>query len=201
MLKRIVIGTGNAHKVEEIQKIIGDIGIELIPGSNWDMAEIDENGDSYEANAIIKARAYSKISGLPALADDSGLEVDALDGLPGIRSNRLFGENLTSLQKIEELLRRLIEVPGPERTARFISHVVIVDDETVLFSASGAVEGTILESPRGQGGFGYDPVFHVSELGVAMAQLSDAEKNRISHRGKAMRQARDFLLHSLNKSW
>ena len=124
--QRIVIATGNAHKVQEIQMIMGDMSVEWISGFQYDPGLIVENGDSYEANAIIKAKAYSGVSGLPALADDSGLEVDALDGLPGIWSNRLFGEDLSDTDKIKELLVRLRDITDSKRTARIISHTIVV---------------------------------------------------------------------------
>lgn len=193
---RVVIATGNAHKINEIQSIIGDIGVEWVPGTAIAVGPVEESGKTYEENAVIKAMAYSQDSGLPALADDSGLEVDALGGLPGLRSNRFFGPGLTDTRKIELLLRRLSDVPEPQRTARFVCHAVLVDKNHVLVSVRGTVEGVIARQPSGGSGFGYDPVFRVPALNATFAEISETDKSRISHRGQAMRRIRDFLLQN-----
>jgi XTP/dITP diphosphohydrolase len=190
----IVIASGNNHKLKEIGQIIGDIGVRWFSGSDFAIGNVDETGMSYAQNAEIKARAYSLASGLPALADDSGLEVDALDGLPGVHSNRLFGENKTDAEKVSELLKRLKGVQDPHRSARFRCHAVLMMDDKILASVSGCVEGRIMHHPEGTGGFGYDPVFMYPRRGISFARLSADEKNAISHRGKAMRKIREFLL-------
>ncbi|MBN1880208.1 RdgB/HAM1 family non-canonical purine NTP pyrophosphatase [bacterium] len=197
----IVIASGNAHKIQEIKTIMGPIGIRWLSGNTLDIGQVDESGSSYLENAVIKATAYSRASGKLALADDSGLEVDALGGLPGIRSNRLFGENKTQEEKILELLRRLKQVPFEKRTARFICHAVLLSDEQLLVSVQGVLDGVILSESRGKAGFGYDPVFLVPGIGKTLAQMSDAEKNICSHRGSAMRQIRDFLLRWQDQTW
>ncbi len=190
----IVIATSNNNKIREISRIIGDIGIKWIAGSDFSVGIVEETGSSYAENAEIKARAYSRASGLPALADDSGLEVDALGGLPGVHSNRLFGQSKTDAEKVAELLKRLEGVPENKRTARFVCHAVLLENERVLASVRGSVEGYILDQPSGSGGFGYDPVFYYPELGKTFAGLSVTEKNAQSHRGQAMRKIREFLL-------
>ena len=190
----IVIATSNNNKIKEISRIIGEIGVDWVAGSDFLVGEVEENGSTYAENAEIKARAYSNISGLPALADDSGLEVDALDGLPGIHSNRFFGQSKTDAEKVAELLKRLEGVPQNKRTARFICHAVLLAGNQMLASVRGTVEGFILYQPQGSGGFGYDPVFYYPELRKTFADLSVAEKNIRSHRGQAMRKIREFLL-------
>ncbi len=200
-MRSIVIASGNSHKINEIQSIMAGSSVRWIVGSNFDPGKIEESGATYEENAVIKALAYSRISGFPSLADDSGLEVDALNGLPGIRSNRLFGEALSSNEKIHELLKRMADVPESSRTARFVCQAVLVSGGTVIATASGVLEGMILRECRGEAGFGYDPVFVIPDLGKTLAQLSDSEKNTWSHRGKAMRQILDFLLRCPDQSW
>jgi XTP/dITP diphosphohydrolase len=197
----IVIASGNRHKVEEIRTIIGQTGIQWIPGSDYGVQDIKESGDTYRKNAIIKAERYSMVAGLPALADDSGLEIAALDGLPGVRSSRLFGENKSDAEKVQALLERMKRVPEKMRTARFVCHAVLISGEKILKSCSGVTEGNILSEPAGEGGFGYDPIFFIPELGKTYAQLDALEKNNVSHRGKAMRKIRDFLLRYTDNSW
>jgi len=198
---RLVVATGNAHKFDEIRAIIGDIGVDWIPGTDIPAGPVEETGETYESNALIKAAVYARESGLPALADDSGLEVDALNGLPGVRSNRSFGPGLTDAEKIAKLLKLLAGVPDSERTARFVCHAVIVEDGNPVCSVRGAVEGVIIHEPRGSDGFGYDPVFLVPGLGRTFAEIPENEKSAVSHRGRAMRRVRDFLLQRVNQSW
>lgn len=197
----IVIGTGNRHKIVEIRSIIGDIGIRWVDGSCVNTGPVEEAGESYEENAIIKAKCFSLAAGLPALADDSGLEVDALNGLPGLHSNRLFGEKRSSSEKIRELLNRMNGIPAPERTARFVCHAVIVSGENLIVAVRGFLKGIILEQSLGGAGFGYDPIFMVPGTGKTLAQMSGSEKNALSHRGIAMRQIRDFLLRCPDQTW
>jgi len=148
--------------------------------------EVEETGASFEENAYLKARTIAKITGLPSVADDTGLEVDALGGAPGIFSARYAGESCTYEDNVKKLLSELSVIATDRRTARFITVAVYVDKETEL-SAEGVVEGVITEKPEGFGGFGYDPVFSVLDMKKTYAELSDEEKNRVSHRGKAIR--------------
>ena len=148
--------------------------------------EVEETGTSFEENAFLKARTIAKITGLPSVADDTGLEVDALGGAPGIFSARYAGESCTYEDNVKKLLSELSGIATDRRTARFITVAVYVDKETEL-SAEGVVEGVITEKPEGFGGFGYDPVFSVLDMKKTYAELSDEEKNRVSHRGKAIR--------------
>ena len=157
---------------------------EVDPHGN--IPEVEETGASFEENAYLKARTIAKITGLPSVADDTGLEVDALGGAPGIFSARYAGESCTYEDNVKKLLSELSGIATDRRTARFITVAVYVDKETEL-SAEGVVEGVITEKPEGFGGFGYDPVFSVLDMKKTYAELSDEEKNRVSHRGKAIR--------------
>ncbi|HIC74562.1 MAG TPA: RdgB/HAM1 family non-canonical purine NTP pyrophosphatase, partial [Candidatus Marinimicrobia bacterium] len=156
---------------------------EVDPHGN--IPEVEETGTSFEENAFLKARTIAKITGLPSVADDTGLEVDALGGAPGIFSARYAGESCTYEDNVKKLLSELSGIATDRRTARFITVAVYVDKETEL-SAEGVVEGVITEKPEGFGGFGYDPVFSVLDMKKTYAELSDEEKNRVSHRGKAI---------------
>ncbi|HXE73184.1 MAG TPA: RdgB/HAM1 family non-canonical purine NTP pyrophosphatase [Candidatus Nitrosotenuis sp.] len=184
---RILLATGNAHKVQEIRDILAGEGLEL-----WDLGrfpglpEPRESGQSFLDNARIKARHYYHLTGLPTLADDSGLEVDALGGEPGVHSARYGGADLPHSEKIRLILEKLREVPPTERTARFRCVAVLVGEGEPLV-ASGVCEGRIAQEPRGEHGFGYDPIFFLPERGCTMAELPPQEKNRISHRAQAMR--------------
>ena len=155
--------------------------------------EVEEVGETLEENAALKARTYAQHSGLWALADDSGLEVDALGGAPGVRSRRFAGEGASDADLVRELLRRLNGTPWEQRAARFRSVIAIASPQGQLHSCQGACNGVIGLQPRGEGGFGYDPVFYISEMGCTMAELSLEEKNRISHRAVAARAAADLL--------
>jgi len=152
-----------------------------------------EDGETFLANAEIKARYFARLSGLWTLADDSGLEVDALGGEPGVRSARYAGEPGDDKANNALLLERLKGVPAERRTARFRCAVVLSDGHDVLASAEGAIEGRIIEGPRGGGGFGYDPLFWVDEKGMTTAEMTAAQKHAISHRGQALRRLRERL--------
>lgn len=152
------------------------------------MTEPEETGASYLENAVLKARFYSQVTGLPALADDSGLEVDALDGQPGLYSARFAGHDTPHSYKIQKVLELLTEVPEPERTARFrcVAALVWPGNEGQPVVSEGVVEGTIARVPAGEGGFGYDPIFWMQDHGKTMAELPETTKNRLSHRAKAL---------------
>lgn len=193
--RRIVVATSNRHKVEEIAAALAYTGWEFVAACDlcgW--ASPPETGETFEENALIKARAARDIFGMPGLADDSGLEVDALDGAPGVYSARYAGECATDALNNERLLAALADVPTENRTARFRSVIAMVDLDDVPVVASGACEGRISDVPRGEHGFGYDPLFLPEATpGRTMAELGMDEKNAISHRGAALRAFVDAL--------
>lgn len=185
MTKKLVLATGNAGKLKEIQRIFSGLDVDILPQSEFDTPEADETGLSFVENAILKARNASAHTGLPALADDSGIEVDALQGEPGIHSARYAGDDESNIDK---LLRELSGITDDQRTARFqcvMAYVRHAADPVPLIS-QGSWEGSILTERQGEGGFGYDPVFFVPAHGCSAAELSADEKNAISHRGKAL---------------
>ena len=187
---KIVIATRNRHKAVELQTLLHGAGYDAVQLDEIDpdniIAEVEETGTTFKENALLKAQAIAKATGLPAIGDDTGLEVDALGGAPGIFSARYSGENCTYEDNVKKLLRELSDVADDRRTARFKTVAVYVHKETEL-SAEGVVEGVITEKEEGVGGFGYDPVFSVLDMKKTYAQLADEEKNRVSHRGKAIR--------------
>lgn len=184
---KIVLATGNPGKVREIRRILGELGVEVVPQTELGVGDADETGSSFVENALIKARHASLMTGLPAIADDSGLVVDALDGRPGVYSARYSGAGATDESNIDKLLRELAGVPDDKRTAAFHCCAVYVstDDSTSLV-AEGRWPGRILAERRGAGGFGYDPVFFDPECGRTAAELGPELKNALSHRGKAL---------------
>ncbi|WP_296591305.1 RdgB/HAM1 family non-canonical purine NTP pyrophosphatase [Methylophaga sp.] len=189
-MSKIVLASGNIGKLRELSQILSPLGLELIAQSDLNVAEAEETGLSFVENAIIKARNAALFTGLPAIADDSGIEVDALHGAPGIYSSRYAGPDASDTDNIKALLEAMKDVPETERTARFQCVVVFMrhaEDPTPLI-CQGSWQGQILQSPLGDEGFGYDPVFWVSETDCTAAELSPEQKHAISHRGKAMRQ-------------
>ena len=186
-MKQIVFATGNPHKLQEIKQIAGDCGVEFIlPPEGFNP---DETGKTFEENSYIKAYEAAKLSGMTALADDSGLCVDALDGAPGIYSAR-YAE--TQQKRIEKLLDALKEEEN--RKAKFVCAMTLVSPEgNVIFQTIGECRGNITEKPSGTNGFGYDPIFKPEGFDVTIAQLSDIEKNAISHRGNALRKVLAFI--------
>ncbi|MGB5225424.1 MAG: RdgB/HAM1 family non-canonical purine NTP pyrophosphatase [Arenicellales bacterium] len=195
MDRRIVLATGNAGKLKEIREIFSGIDVGIVAQSDFDTPEAIEDGLSFVENAIIKARNAAAHTGLPALSDDSGIEVDALNGEPGIHSARYAGNDESNIQR---LLRELDGLPDSKRTARFQCVMVYLRhaNDPVPVIAQGAWEGRILQAPEGEGGFGYDPVFYVPERGCSAAELSSEDKNTLSHRGKALRHMLDALASS-----
>lgn len=187
---KIVIATRNRHKAVELQTLLHGAGYNAVRLDEIDpdgkIPEVEETGTTFKENALLKAHAIAKATGLPAIGDDTGLEVDILGGAPGIFSARYAGENCTYEDNVKKLLRELSDVADDRRTARFKTVAVYVHKETEL-SAEGVVEGVITEKAEGVGGFGYDPVFSVLDMKKTYAQLADEEKNRVSHRGKAIR--------------
>jgi XTP/dITP diphosphohydrolase len=185
----VVIATGNRGKLREIQSLLAPLGIEVCAQTDFGIDEALEDGDSFVANALIKARHAAQLTGLPAIADDSGLAVDVLCGAPGVYSARYAGPQASDDDNIDKLLRELQGRPDAERGAGFHCAAVFVasaDDESPLIE-EGVWHGRIVEARRGAGGFGYDPVFFDPELALIAAELSAADKNARSHRGKAFR--------------
>jgi XTP/dITP diphosphohydrolase len=185
-LKTVVLASGNEGKLREFNRILAPLAMDVKPQSSFEVPEVPEDGLSFVENAIIKARAASKHTGLAALADDSGLEVDYLDGAPGIYSARFAGGAGDKANNIK-LLAELEGVPAEQRSARFQCVLVYMrhwQDPTPLI-CQGSWEGTILLQPRGDNGFGYDPLFYLPEYGCSSAELDSAEKNRVSHRASA----------------
>jgi len=185
---RLLLATNNDHKLRELRRLLAHLPLALLTPADLGLRlEPAEDGATYEANALAKARAFADASGLPALADDSGIEVDALGGRPGLHSARYGGSGLTDEERGALLLRELADVPDGERTARYRAVLAVVAPDGTERTAEGWCEGTVARSPDGTSGFGYDPVFFVPALGVTMARLSDQEKDAISHRGNAAR--------------
>ncbi|GAA0421239.1 XTP/dITP diphosphatase [Cocleimonas flava] len=184
--QKVVLASGNAGKLREFFEILGNAGFEVVAQSDYDVTDVPETGLTFVENAIIKARNAAQQTGLPALADDSGIEVDALNGQPGIYSARYSGEgNAANNQK---LLEEMKDVPDEKRTARFRCCIVFMrhaEDPSPLI-ADASWEGTILKELSGKNGFGYDPLFYVPLFGKSAAELNADEKNSVSHRGKAL---------------
>ena len=189
MIKKIVLATGNPGKLQELRALLVDTGIELISQAEFGARPIEETGCGFRDNALLKARHAARISKLPAIADDSGLEVDALDGAPGVYSARYAGEGASDAANLEKLLIELRQVPAAKRTARFRCIVAFVRDagDPAPIICEAVWDGRILEEPRGRNGFGYDPVFWAPELNRSAAELAPPDKNRLSHRGQALR--------------
>ena len=194
MKRKIVFATGNAGKMREIREILADMDLEVVSMAEIGAdIEIEENGATFEENAVIKRRAVGKVCGDIVLSDDSGLEVDHLNREPGIYSARYMGEDTPYSIKNASIIQRLEGVPREERTARFVCAIAAVfpDGEEVV--THGEIEGWIDYEEKGSNGFGYDPIFSVPEFGRTTAELSDEEKNSVSHRGRALRKMKDEL--------
>ena len=192
---RLVVATGNPGKLAEIEAVLAGLAFELIAQSALGIPEAEETGATFVENALIKARQACERSGLPALADDSGLCVDALEGAPGLISAHYGGVHGDAQRNIKRLLRELDAVPPGARTAHFLSTIVLLrharDPSPVI--VEGRWDGEILRAPRGSGGFGYDPVFYDPVLGMSAAELQPSRKNRVSHRGRALLALRERL--------
>ena len=198
MTQKIVLASGNAGKLREFQQLLSGCGFEVIPQSDFKVTNAEETGTTFVENAIIKARHACQQTGLPAIADDSGIEVDALNGRPGVYSARYAGEHANDEKNNEKLLTELKNIPTEKRTARYhavLAYMRHADDPTPIL-CHGTWEGIILTELRGENGFGYDPLFFVPSHNCTSAELDKAEKNRISHRGKAMQQ----LLEKISKA-
>ncbi|MFT5399379.1 MAG: XTP/dITP diphosphohydrolase [Gammaproteobacteria bacterium] len=194
-MKDLVLASGNAGKLRELSAIMADFGYRLIPQSEFGVPEAKETGTTFVENAIIKARNAATHTGLPALADDSGIEVDALDGTPGVYSARFAGSNADDAANNALLVEKLRDVPADQRGAQYRAVIVFMrhaGDPSPLIS-EGSWEGQIQLDPVGTGGFGYDPYFYLPELGCTSAELSAETKNRLSHRGQALQRLRQIL--------
>ena len=194
MLNEIVLATRNRHKEVELAALLGDLGIHIRTLADFpDAPEVEEDGATCEANAVKKATAIARSTGLPAVADDTGLEVDALGGRPGIYAARYAGDGATYEDNCRKLLWELNGIPRDKRSARFLTVAAIALPSGEVQAVRGILEGRITEEPVGDHGFGYDPVFLVPEQGKTLAEMTAAEKNSISHRAKALVQAKEIL--------
>jgi len=185
---KLVLASGNRGKLRELAHMLDPLHIEVVSQAEFDVEPVEETGLTFVENALLKARQAARVSGLPALGDDSGLVVDALEGRPGIYSARYAGADASDADNNEKLLGELSELPMERRSAHFHCCLVLLRHETdpVPIIAEGIWHGRILQQPRGEGGFGYDPLFHDRRLGATAAELPMEEKARVSHRGKAL---------------
>jgi len=191
---KLVVATKNPGKIQELRVLLADKGWEILSMDAFpSMPSVKEDGETFVENALRKARSVAYFTGLTALADDSGLEVDALGGEPGIHSARFGGEGLRDEERSSLLLKRLEGVPPEERRARFRCVIALVTPRGEEYVVEGVCEGFIAQEPRGEGGFGYDPVFYLPSHGKTMAQLPAEEKNSISHRAKALEKMAEIL--------
>ncbi len=196
-MNRLVLASGNPGKLRELSALLGDLGYELIAQSEFDVPEVAETGTTFVENAIIKARHAAELTGLPALADDSGIEVDALAGAPGVYSARFAGPGSSDADNNALLVEKLRDIPPDRRSARYRAVIVLMHhaaDPSPLI-CEGSWEGMIRLEPAGTGGFGYDPYFYLPELGCTSAELSAEDKNRLSHRGQALAELKRRLEH------
>lgn len=193
-MKKFIIATNNAKKLVELDRILNPLGINAVTArdAGVDLGDVEEIGTTFEENALIKAMSAFEKSGLPAIADDSGLMVDALDGCPGVYTARYGGEGLSDKERYMHLLDEMKDIPKDERTARFVSAICCVLSKDEVITVRGECVGKIAFEPSGEGGFGYDPIFLYE--GKSFAFLTPEEKDSISHRGKALRLLREELL-------
>ncbi|MFV9511100.1 XTP/dITP diphosphatase [Tepidibacillus sp. LV47] len=195
---KIVLATKNQGKVREFKALFSELGIEILSMKELaNVPEIIEDGNTFEENAKKKAETICKLTGVPTIADDSGLVVDILGGAPGVYSARYAGEHATDEENNQKLLQALAGIPMEKRTAHFVAYLAFAVPNSETIGVQDSVDGYILESPRGQYGFGYDPLFYLPEYNKTMAELNPETKNRISHRGKAMRR----LFQMLKDQW
>lgn len=193
-MKKLIFATGNEGKMKEIRMILGDLDYEILSMKEAGItADIVEDGKSFEENAIIKATAISKLANCLVLADDSGLEVDYMDKMPGIFSARWLGEDTSYAVKNQKIIENLSGVPDDKRTARFVCAIAAAFPDGRVVTKRGTIEGIIGYEERGENGFGYDPIFFLPKYGKTTAELSPEEKNKISHRGKALQMIKDEL--------
>ena len=185
---RLLLATTNRDKVREIRSLLADSPVHLIALSDVPaIVEPEETGETFQENARLKARHYSLHSGLPTVAEDSGLVIDALDGEPGVRSARFLGPEASYPERFAAIFERLAQRPDRPRTARFVCALAIMDAERVVFETTGTVEGVIAAAPAGGRGFGYDPIFYYPPYRATLAEVGEAEKLAVAHRGQAFR--------------
>ena len=190
----LVLATTNPDKVREIRALLDGVNVEIVGLDRWpDLAPPEETGATFAENAALKARYYSRLTGMPAIAEDSGLEIDALGRAPGVESARFAGADTSYRDKFAEIYRQLAATGDRDSTARFVCAVAVADGDAILFEARGTVEGRISHEPRGSNGFGYDPIFFYPPEGRTLGEISDDQKRAVSHRGAAFRQVRQFL--------
>lgn len=198
MTGKIIFATGNEGKMREIRMILEDLGMEIFSMKEAGIqADVDENGTTFEENAVIKAKAIARLTQAIVLADDSGLEVDYLNKEPGVYSARYMGEDTSYRIKNQSLIDRLEGVPDEKRTARFVCVIAAALPDGRVLTTRGTIEGIIGYEERGEGGFGYDPIFFLPEYGCSTAELSMEKKNELSHRGKALRAMKEELKKAL----
>ena len=191
---KLIIATHNIDKEKELRSVLDDCPVEVISLEQFpEIGDIEETGSTLYENAKLKADTVNRITNLPCLGDDTGLEVDALGGAPGVYSARYAGDKVSYEDNLMKLLSELRSTPSEKRTARFRTIIFYTDGERELYT-QGEIQGIITKSPRGSNGFGYDPVFYIPELKKTMAELTSIEKNKLSHRGQAMRKFRKLLL-------
>ena len=193
-MDKIIFATGNAGKMKEVREILKDLNVEVLSMKEAGIqADVEENGKTFQENAVIKAREIMKISGEVVLADDSGLEIDYLNKEPGIYSARYMGEDTSYRIKNGNLIERLQGVPDEKRTARFVCAIAAAFPDGSVETTEGTIEGKIGYEEKGENGFGYDPIFYVPEFGCTTAELTGEQKNQISHRGKALEAMKEIL--------
>lgn len=193
-MEKLIFATGNENKMKEIRMILADCGYEILSMKQAGIdIDIVEDGTTFEENAIIKATAISKLAGCVVLADDSGLEVDAMDKAPGVYSARFMGEDTSYDIKNKAIIDKLEGLSGEDRSARFVCAIAAAFPDGRVEVKRGTIEGQIAYEPAGENGFGYDPIFYVPEFGKTTAELSPEEKNKVSHRGKALTMIKEVL--------
>ena len=195
-MDKIVFATTNDGKIKEIKEILADFDVEVVSINEMNITtDVEENGTTFEENSLIKARAISKLTGLPALADDSGLKVDYLNGEPGIYSARYLGRDTDYDYKNNYIIEKLKDAKDEERSARFVCVISLVLPDGREFVKKGVMEGRIGYEIKGENGFGYDPIFYLPQYGKTSAEISAKEKNKISHRGKALREMKEIIIN------
>jgi len=196
-MRRFLLATTNVDKVREIRALMDGADVEIVGLDSLPPLEApEETGTTFAENARLKARYYAKASGMTAIAEDSGLEIDALDGAPGVESARFGGAHATYPEKFAKLYEMLDARGGRNSTARFVCALAVADGDVIVFESRGTVEGCVADSARGSHGFGYDPIFFYPPEGCTLAEVSDEVKRAVSHRGEAFRQFRAWLSHS-----
>lgn len=200
-MTKLLLATTNKGKIREYATLLGGLPVEVVTLAEVGIeADVKETGATIAENAVLKATEYARRSGLLTLADDSGLEVDALGGEPGPRSARYAGQGVSDEERNRFLLKKLERVPGERRTARFRCVIAVATPEGGVRTAEGTCEGIVAREPRGSNGFGYDPIFSIPSLGRHMAELALDQKNRVSHRGKAMAAARALVKEAVRQT-